>query len=124
MDQFRLLQAVKSFTGLANYCIDHVQDMATLMHPLSQLCKQYQRGARVEWNEAADKAFDIVRDKIKDLPKLWFMQTTQMIIYIFSRDASDHGMVAHLTQERCEHGVTKEYSIQFMSKSFDQAQRR
>ena len=98
--------------------------MATLMHPLSQLCMQYQRGTRVEWNEAADKAFDIVRDKIKNLPKLWFMSDDpDDTVHLFT-DASDVCMGAHLPQERCEHGVTKEYPIHIMSKSFDQVQRR
>jgi len=106
---------LKSFLGLANVFREHVQDHSLISRVLSEKhLVGYQKNKRVviKWDEESDRAFNTLKDKINNIPKLFFINDHDPVI--LETDASDLGWGAHLYQ--VVEGTNR--PIAFLSESF------
>ena len=85
---------MKSFLGVANYFRDHIRDYATIVHPLQEMIRNYDRSRLLRWSPAANKAWDDIRAAINDCPKLFFLNP-QAPVFLHT-DASAYGIGAYL----------------------------
>ena len=108
---------MKSFLGVANYFRDHIRDYATIVHPLQEMIRNYDRSRLLRWSPAANKAWDDIRAAINDCPKLFFLNP-QAPVFLHT-DASAYGIGAYLFQ--IVDGVHQ--PIAFISKALSSQQR-
>jgi hypothetical protein len=109
---------LKTFIGTANYFHRHIRNLSILMKPLENLLENYKKNSKrlITWNPKAEEAFTMIKNEIKTLPKLYFMDSNAEIF--LNTDACDHGVGAYLYQ--IIDGV--EQPIGFLSKSFSGSQ--
>ena len=110
---------LKSFLGLANYFREHFSHHSTLVAPLNALCCDYRRSKVVDWSPEAIERFDLVKQKIADCQKLFWMDD-DLPVFLHT-DASDFGIGAYLFQVGPD---GKERPVHFLSKSFTDVQSR
>ncbi len=122
---------LKSFLGLANYFRDHIMNHSTIVEPLHQLLKHYQRGTKIKWTPEGLEAFEKIKNMIMKLPKIYFLDEeadsalSEPSVHLFT-DASDVGIGAYLVQ-RIKNEVTGEYKdhpVGIMSQGLSGTQRR
>lgn len=102
---------LKSFLGLANYFRDHVANHSTVVRPLNQMLLGYAKHSKLVWTEETERAFEEVKQKIGNCPKLFFVDESSPV-YLHT-DASDYGVGAYAFQIVEE----VEVPIAFLSKS-------
>ena len=104
--------------GTVNYFRRHIRDIATMLQPLSDMCKGRHGSYRVTWNDTAVAAFHKLRTILQDIPKLYYIDTSAPI-FLYT-DACKDGIGAYLYQEVL--GVKR--PIAFLSQSLKGAQLR
>jgi hypothetical protein len=81
---------LKKFIGLVNYFRSHVKDSSTLTAPLEGLTIPYRAKEHVKWTEETSEAFEKVKEKVHECPKLWFIDESKQL-YVHT-DASNIGI--------------------------------
>ena len=109
---------LKSFLGLANYFRDHIENHSTIVRPLNDLLKGYQRTRKIQWTPEAEKAFEDIKDAINNCPQLFFLDYTEGLPIYLHTDASTYGIGAYLFQVVDGH----ERPIAFISKTLNEQQ--
>jgi hypothetical protein len=102
---------LKSFLGVVNYFHPFIRNQSSVVRPMQLLVRNYKKSKVIEWTEEAEKAFDEVKERIFQCPKLYFINDYDEIF--LSTDASDYGIGAYLYQQVND----KEYPIGFISKA-------
>ena len=111
---------MKSFLGLANYFRDHIRNYSELARPLQDMVgmNPYNRRSKLQWETETLEAFETLKTKIHECPKLFFIdELSQVHLYT---DASDYGIGAYL----CQIIDAKEVPIAFISKTLDKTQEK
>ena len=109
------VKGVRSFLGFCNYYRAFVQDFSELALPLNALTR---KGQSFVWGAEEQKAFDLLKQRITSSPTLAHPQMDEQ--FELEVDASGSAMGAVLLQRQPD-GTKK--PINFMSKTFNQAQR-
>jgi hypothetical protein len=111
------VKSLKSFLGVTNYFREFIPNLSVMVAPLSDLTKGAKRGP-IGWNDAAQAAFDKVKEAILNAQELtWPNETDPLILYT---DASDLGIGGVLVQRQ----VNVEKPISCFSKKFSDAATR
>ena len=110
---------MKSFLGLANYFRDHIRNYSELARPLQDMIGMtpYNRRNKLQWTVETMTAFNTLKTRIHECPKLFFVDHTSPI-HLYT-DASDYGIGAYL----CQIINGREVPIAFISKTLDKAHR-
>jgi hypothetical protein len=110
----RNLTELRSFVGLASYYRDHIKSFASIARPLHVLTR---KGARFEWTQAQEMAFNQFKDLLTSAPVLSAPMDTGT--YILDADASNEavGIVLQQIQDG------KERVIAYASRCLDNAER-
>ena len=111
---------LKAFLGLANYLRDHITNHSITVRPLNQMLLQYNPRKELVWSDLARDAFKLIREKVENLPTIFFMSTDVSHPVNVLCDASDYGMGAEVTQT--VDGVKRYIAI--LSQSFTDVQFR
>ena len=111
---------MKSFLGLSNYFRSHVKNYSELSRPLNDMVamKPYNRRNKLTWTAETTQAYETLKLRIHECPKLFFMRDG-CPIHLYS-DASDYGIGAYLVQII----EGKEVPIAFISKTLNTSQRK
>ena len=109
------VKGVRSFLGFCNYYRAFVQDFSELALPLNALTR---KGQNFVWGAEEQRAFDLLKQRITSSPTLAHPQMDEQ--FELEVDASGSAMGAVLLQRQPD-GTKK--PINFMSKTFNQAQR-
>ena len=109
---------LKSFIGCAEYFRDHIVNLSEKLRPLHAMIVDYDKNRRLVWTPEARQAWDQVREDIRNVPTLYFIDT-QLPVYLHT-DASDYGIGAYLFQVKDD----IEHPIMFMSKTLSEAESR
>jgi cleavage and polyadenylation specificity factor subunit 1 len=114
---------MKTFLGMVNHLHTHIQGLSQISEPLVRLIGEgytkSKKNHRLEWNADANAAFELVKTRVDECPKLWF-EDTSLPVYV-QTDASKYGMGAYMFQLTPE-GVQR--PIEFISKTFSESQRK
>ena len=102
---------LKSFIGVISYMRDNLQDHTTVVKPLLDLARAFEKSAVVQWNTEAVAAFDEVRKRVNEMPTMFFLDDTSPIF--LETDASDYGIGGYCYQ--MVEGVKR--PVAFMSSS-------
>ena len=110
----RNLTELRSFVGLASYYRDHIRSFASIARPLHVLTR---KGARFEWTEAQETAFNQLKELLTSAPVLSAPMDTGT--FILDADASNEavGVVLQQVQDG------KERVIAYASRCLDNAER-
>ena len=85
----------KSFLGVANYFLEFIPNLSSLLAPLTDLTKGLKKGV-ISWSPEAQVAFDTVKQAVVTAQSLtWPNDSDPFILYT---DASDIGVGAILVQ--------------------------
>ena len=122
----QFLKELQRFFGMVNYFEGHLRNLATELGPLRRLLNSSQQIGRLVWEPEHQKTFDRVKSMINDIPKLFFVDPTEVKVYT---DASDYGIggyICQLIKSRDDQGneIITEQPIAFMSKSLTKTERR
>jgi hypothetical protein len=111
---------MKSFLGLSNYFRSHVKNYSELSRPLNDMVAMnpYNRRNKLTWTPETTQAYETLKLRIHECPKLFFM-LDGCPIHLYS-DASDYGIGAYLVQII----EGKEVPIAFISKTLNTSQRK
>ena len=109
---------LKSFIGCAEYFRDHIANLSEKLRPLHAMIVDYDKNRRLVWTPEGRKAWDQVREDIRNVQTLYFIDP-KLPVYLHT-DASDYGIGAYLFQ--VIDGI--EYPIMFMSKTLTEAESR
>jgi len=111
---------MKSFLGLSNYFRSHVKNYSELSRPLNDMVAMnpYNRRNKLIWTPETTQAYETLKLRIHECPKLFFM-LDGCPIHLYS-DASDYGIGAYLVQII----EGKEVPIAFISKTLNTSQRK
>jgi hypothetical protein len=109
---------LKSFIGCAEYFRPHIPNLSDKLRPLQAMITSYEKNRRLEWNPSAEKAWDQIREDIRDCQQLFFLDPNAPVF--LHTDASDYGIGAYLFQ--IVDGI--EQPIAFMSKALSDAESR
>ena len=111
---------MKSFLGLANYFRDHIRNYSELARPLQDMVGMtpYNRRNKLHWDTATLAAWETLKTRIHECPKLFFVDHSSLI-HLYT-DASDYGIGAYL----CQIIDGKEVPIAFISKTLDKRHRK
>ena len=113
-----LSKQLKSFLGFVNYFRDFIRNQSIIVKPLNNLLKDYNRSTRIKWTTESLKAFDDIKESVKRIPTLYFVNEKDPIT--LCTDASDYGVGGYLFQTI----DGKEIPIAFLSKSLSGPQTR
>jgi len=102
---------LKSFIGVVGYLRDNIQDHTSVMKPLLDLARRYDKSEVIEWNDEAIWAFDAIRQRVNDMQTVFFVDEDSPVF--LETDASDYGIGAHCYQKI----DGKNRPIAFMSKA-------
>ena len=109
------VKGVRSFLGFCNYYRAFVQDFSELALPLNALTR---KGQEFTWGTKEQRAFDLLKQRITTSPMVAHPRMDEQ--FELEVDASGNAMGAILLQRQPD-GTKK--PINFMSKTFNQAQR-
>ena len=111
---------LRSFLGLANYFREHIESHSIIAKALFDLIPKVSNPKSIlKWNESADKAFELLKDRIANCPTMFFLRDDAKIF--LNTDACDYGIGAYLYQKDSQ---MKEYPIAFVSKLLVNSQLR
>ena len=85
---------VRSFLGLVSYYRDHIQALAEIPTPLSDL---HRKGKSEQWNEAQERAYSLLKEYLLQEPVLELPDL--MKPFVLRTDASGVGVAAVMLQE-------------------------
>jgi hypothetical protein len=94
------MKELKSFLGLANYLRSHIKRFASIVQPLYDLVKGYEkkkRNIKILWNTQCIEAFENIKIAINECQKMYFIEKARDII--LETDASDFRIGAYLYQK-------------------------
>ncbi|GBM62395.1 Transposon Ty3-G Gag-Pol polyprotein, partial [Araneus ventricosus] len=80
---------VRAFLGLAGYYRRYIPEFSVITAPLTDLLKGKIRKSTVDWNETCQKAFDELKDKLKEI-QCYTVLISQNLL--FQCDASNIGV--------------------------------
>ena len=86
---------VRSFLGLASYYHKFVKKFSTITTPLTDLLY---KDHDFEWNEKAQQAFDILKEKLTTTPVLLLLDPAKP--FIITTNASDYTIGTVLIQDQ------------------------
>ena len=118
MDVPTIGKHLKSFIGCAEYFRDHIADLSEKLRPLHEMISDYDKHRRLVWTQEGRKAWDQVREDIRNVQALYFVDPNLPVF--LHTDASDYGIGAYLFQ--VADGL--EHPIMFMSKTLTEAESR
>ena len=107
---------LKSFVGVCEYFHDHIEHCADYLRPLRKLIEPYNKTKALHWDQDSLAAFQLMKDKINECPKLYFVDTNANI-YLHT-DASKYGIGAYLYQVI----DGKEQPISYMSRALSKTE--
>jgi transposase InsO family protein len=107
----KTMKEMKQFLGLVNYFRDHVRNHSTVVKPLHQMVKQYDKRKVLQWTPEGREAFTQIKELTGNCPTLYFLDPTAEVV--LQTDASDYGIGSYLFQLR----DGKELPTRFFSKS-------
>jgi hypothetical protein len=81
--------------GMANYFRDHIREISTITKPLFDIAKGRGKDPLI-WNEVASSAYDHLKEKVQNIPKLFFVNRNAPV-FLYT-DACNHGIGAYLYQ--------------------------
>ena len=110
------LKTLRSFIGFINFYRRFVQDFSRIARPLHDLTKD---GVKWEWKTEHQEAFDKLKQIVCSSPVLCHPDPEKP--FLVETDASKVAMGAVLSQKQSD---DKWHPVAFMSKSFDEAQRK
>jgi hypothetical protein len=84
---------VKTFCGMVNYYRRFIPDCSRIASPLYQLLK---KGAKFEWTERQENAFQYLKSKLTGQPILQYPDFSWE--FVLTTDASNQGLGAVLSQ--------------------------
>ena len=112
----RTAREVKMFLGLVSYYRRFIPSFASLALPLNELTRG---GAKYEWNQRQQTAFELLKKKLCESPILEYPRRGRQ--NIIDCDASDEAAGAVLMQRTSE---GREVVIQYASYTFSEVERR
>jgi hypothetical protein len=99
------LAELRSFLGLAGYFREHIEDYVVMSRPLqlivnqgSGLTKKSMATANILWEEESMRAFELMKVKINECPKLFFIREGDNFPVVINTDASNYGIGAYCYQ--------------------------
>lgn len=113
---------LKSFLGIVNYFHAHIQNHSILAQPLHVLLTPYQPTHVITWTGNTRKAFQDLKARLHNCPKLSFLDP-EAPIYL-DTDASDYGIGGHLHQTIIDpiHSKHNDVPVAFISKALNKRQ--
>ena len=89
---------MKSLLGLLSWFRDHIQGFASITKPMQDMINGYDKKStrKLVWSEKARAAYQLIRERIRTCPKLFFVDR-HLPIQLHT-DASDFGIGAFLSQ--------------------------
>ncbi|HSN24248.1 MAG TPA: RNase H-like domain-containing protein, partial [Methylomicrobium sp.] len=105
---------LRSFVGLASYYRDHIRSFASIARPLHVLTR---KGARFEWTETQETAFNQLKDLLTSAPVL----SAPMDTGTFILDADSSNEAVGVVLQQVQDG--KERVIAYASRCLDNAER-
>jgi len=91
-----LAKDLKMFVGVAVHFIDHIKNFSTLVHPLHQMLRNYDRNRKLLWTDEGRVAFHRVKDEVNNCAKLFFIDDHSPVFV--GTDASDYGLGGYVYQ--------------------------
>ena len=76
----KLLKDLQSFVGLVNYLSDHLRDASTELGALRRIHENAIKSKQLKWTEEGVSQFNHIKDKVKQLPKLFFINNKDPVI--------------------------------------------
>ncbi|KAF8789712.1 Retrovirus-related Pol polyprotein like [Argiope bruennichi] len=110
---------VRAFLGLAGYYRRYIPEFSVIAAPLTDVLKGKIHKSTVDWNEACQKAFDELKDKLTGNPVLYSPDFTKP--FIFQCDASNIGAGVILSQLNEKN---KEHPVMFLSKKLSKTEQK
>ena len=99
------LAELRSFLGLAGYFRDHIKDYVMTSRPLqlivnqgSGLTKKNMTTTNISWEEESKRAFELLKVKINECSKLFFIREGDNYPVVINTDASNYGIGAYCYQ--------------------------
>lgn len=111
----KTLRAVKSTVGTFSFFRKFIPKFSDIIKPINNLLR---KDAVFKWDEACDKAFNILKEKLISKPILQHVDFT--LPWILRTDASCHASAAVLSQGE----LGSDLPVGYMSKSFSKCERR
>lgn len=108
------LAGLRSFLGLCSYYRRFVPGFATVAAPLHQLTR---KGARFQWGEACQRAFETLKQALVEAPVLPYPDPS--LPYLLDTDASAEGVGAVLSQVK----EGKEWVVAYFSTKFSKPEK-
>jgi hypothetical protein len=105
---------LRTFLGMASYYRKFIKDFSKIASPLHRLLK---KGAKFEWAEAQEHAFQNLKSKLITQPILQYPDFSRE--FVLTTDASNDGLGAILSQG----DVGKDLPIAYASRSLNNAER-
>jgi hypothetical protein len=118
MQKPTMAKHLKSFLGVATYFRDHIRNHSVIVKPLHEMIHKYEKNRKLEWTPAGLLAYDQIREAIRNMPTLFFLDDRRESKVYLHTDASDYGFGAYLFQ--IVDG--QERPTAFMSKTFSGAE--
>jgi len=109
---------LKSFLGVATYFRDHIRNHSIIVKPLNDMIRKYEKNKKLVWTPEGLIAYDQIREAIRNMPTLFFLDDRPESTVYLHTDASDYGFGAYLFQVV----DGQERPTAFMSKSFTGAE--
>ena len=111
----RTIREVRGFIGMSSYYRKYVPNFSEIARPLIALRR---KNVRFEWNDAAQTAFETLKEKLTEAPILAFPDVTKP--FSLYTDASQYALGAVLMQK--QNGEDR--VIQYVSHQFTDAQKK
>lgn len=118
MQKPTLAKHLKSFLGVATYFRDHIRNHSLIVKPLHEMIRKYEKNKRLEWTQEGERAYEEIREAIRHMPTLFFLDDRRESKVYLHTDASDYGYGAYLFQVV----DGKEHPTAFMSGTFSGAE--
>ena len=107
------LKDIQAFLGFANFYRRFILGFSTIVKPLTALTK---KGAHFHWNEACNKAFQLLKDRFIEAPILrWFDPERRIIVETDSSDFVSGGILSQPDDNGVLHPVayfSKKHSLE------------
>ena len=98
MQKPTLAKHLKSFLGVATYFRDHIRNHSIIVKPLHEMIRKYEKNKRLEWTQEGEQAYEEIREAIRHMPTLFFLDDRPESKVYLHTDASDYGYGAYLFQ--------------------------
>ena len=96
MQKPTLAKHLKSFLGVATYFRDHIRNHSIIVKPLHEMIRKYEKNKRLEWTQEGEQAYEEIREAIRHMPTLFFLDDRPESKVYLHTDASDYGAIRGL----------------------------